>query len=245
MKQAVIVTTLAAFGLIAGAGCRSRQPDYPAPLGDLTGDLKKEFAATAPAPPLAGTERDLRPYTKEQLIASANVPVRARYNPFALFPEEVTFQNSIRYDRILSNLPNAANSGLPYSLLVPAPVEPPPIELAEPEAQPYRRLSGIYFGETVTALIEMGGGKTYLVSPGDRVGETEWYVEAIDAEKVTLVRSGNKDPRRIFVRLESRPFFTPEPGGGGQGGGVGTGGSRGGGGLNPSGGGGPSPAGGG
>ncbi|MBA3726214.1 MAG: hypothetical protein H0W86_07110, partial [Armatimonadetes bacterium] len=223
IKKVVILASASAIGLTVVTGCKPREPDMPQPFGDLTSDLKKEFAATAPPPPLAGTKRDLRSYTKEQLIASANVPVRARYNPFALFAQEITFQNGIRYDRILSNLPNESNSGLPYSLLVPPPVEPPPVELAEPEPQPYRRLSGIYFGETVTALIEMGDGKTYLVSPGDRVGETEWYVEAIDAEKVTLVRSGNKDPRRIFVRLESRPFFTPEPGGGGgQGGGGGS-----------------------
>ena len=226
MKKTAILAALAAVGALAVSGCKSREPQMPQQFGDLTADMKREFAATAPAPPLAGTKRDLRPWTREQLIAQAGVSTYSRNNPFALFPQEVSFQKGIRLDRIISQLPG-------YSLLIPAPPAPNPPELIAPEAQPYRRLSGVYFGETVSALIEMDDGKTYLVSPGDRVGETEWYVESIDSEKATLVREGKKIPKRIFVRLETPPMFTPDTGGGG-GGDQGGGGGRGrGGGAQP------------
>jgi hypothetical protein len=182
----------------------------PTPFGDLTVDLKNEFRANAPVPPMAGTQTELQPMSREQLIASSRATRAARNNPFALFGEEIQFQTGIRYERILGNLP--AYEGLPFSEpMFPPPTIPVAQEMVEPEAQPYRRLSGVYFGDTVSAIISMEDGKSYLIYPGSRVGDTEWYVESIDSEKATLVRSGNKIPKRIVVRLETPPF-----GGGGN-----------------------------
>jgi len=232
----VVIETLALL-----AGC-ARPPEEPQPLGDLVGPLQREFAETAPIPPLAGRETQLQPMSREELIASGAVSRATRNNPFAMFGEELQFQTGIRFENILSQLPQ--NEGYPYAELMFSP--PPrvtPVELVEPEPQPYRRLSGIYFGDTVSAIIEMEDGKPYLVYPGSRVGDTEWYVESIDAEKAVLVRSGNKVPKRIIVRLETPPAFGLGGGGGGGGGqpspaGGGGGGSRGGGGLGAPGGGG-------
>jgi hypothetical protein len=166
--------------------------------------------------------------SREELIASGAVSRATRNNPLALFGEELQFQTGIRFENILSQLPR--NEGYPYAQ--PMFVMPPqvtPVELVEPEAQPYRRLSGIYFGDTVSAIIEMEDGKPYLIYPGSRVGDTEWYVESIDAEKAVLVRSGNKIPKRIIVRLETPPAFGLGNQGGGGGGEPSPAGGRGGG----------------
>ena len=234
---------IGATALVALVGC-AREPEIPAPFSNLTADLDREFAAEAPVPPMAGTPRELKPMSREDLIASAGVSRRARNNPFALFGEEIQFQTGIRYDRILSNL--SQSDGFPFAppMFAPPTVVTPP-DMVEPEAQPYRRLSGVYFGDTVSAIIEMEDGKPYLIYPGSRVGDTEWYVESIDAEKATLVRSGNRIPKRITVRLETPPAFGTGGGGGGNtgGGGGNTGGGRGGrGGLSGGGGSGPGPA---
>lgn len=201
-----------ALGVAVLQGCQSRQPISPTPFSDLAGPVRREYEAMRGAAPLAGTEKQNIPYTKEQIIQNSGLVFASRPNPFGLFAEELAFQTGIRYGNILSKLPGYAN-------VLPAPSEPPPVELREPEPQPYRRLSGVYFGDTVTAIIEMGPGQTYVVSPGQRVGDTEWFVESIDAEKVVLVRGGNKAPKRVIVRLETPPLFNPNSGGGGGGGG--------------------------
>lgn len=99
------------------------------------------------------------------------------------------------------------------------------------EPQPYRRLSGIVVGSAVTALIEMGNGKTELVRPGMKIPDSEWTVISIDDEKAVLRRSGNKAPKQIVVRLESPPAGTGPAAnqGGGFGGFGGPGGPPGGG----------------
>lgn len=95
------------------------------------------------------------------------------------------------------------------------------------EPQPYRRLSGIVVGSAVTALIEMGNGKTELIRPGMKIPDSEWTVISIDDEKAVLRRSGNRAPKQIVVRLESPPPGT-SPALGGQGGFGGPGGPPGG-----------------
>jgi uncharacterized membrane protein YgcG len=242
MKNRVLLSLLAIAGTAMLAGC-AREPVMPTPFSNLTADLEREFAAEAPAPPLAGTPRDLRALSRDELIATG-VSRASRNNPFALFGEEISFQTGIRYERILGNLPQYEGYAFAEPMF-PPPTLPPAPEMVVPEEQPYRRLSGVYFGDTVSAIIQMEDGKSYLIYPGSRVGDTEWYVESIDSEKATLVRSGNKIPNRIVVRLETPPFGGAGGGGnqGGGGGGGNQGGGRGGrGGLSGGGGAGPGPA---
>ena len=244
MKHSTKIFLFLAGSATLLAGC-AREPVMPTPFGSLTADLEREFAAEAPPPPLAGTPRDLKALSRDELIATAGVTRASRNNPFALFGEEISFQTGIRYENILGNLPQYEGFAFSPPMFVPPPVVTP-TEMVEPEAQPYRRLSGVYFGDTVSAIIQMEDGKSYLIYPGSRVGDTEWYVESIDSEKATLVRSGNKVPKRIVVRLETPPFGGAMEGGGGgapagggnPGGGSSRGGRFGGGGGTPVGGGG-------
>ena len=89
----VLFLSIATVGLLAGC---AREPVMPTPFGDLTRDLKSEFDANAPVPPMAGTPRDLRALSRDELIASAGVTRASRNNPFALFGEEISFQTGIR-----------------------------------------------------------------------------------------------------------------------------------------------------
>lgn len=219
-------------------GCQSYEVDRPQPVGDLTADLFAEYESTRVPPPPAGNPTPLNPNSVTEAVAAATFA--SRRNPFAMFSEEAAFETGIRYRLILSKMPGYAREFQP-----PKADTPPELQPIEP--QPYRRLSGIYMGDTVQALVEIEGqSRTYLVSPGDRIGDTEWFVESIDSEKMILRRSSNRKPDRVVVWLESPPFRpgapsgegggTPSPGGtgggqpGGRPGGPGVGGGASGGG---------------
>lgn len=120
----------------------------------------------------------------------------ARPDPFALRPDERRFDEDQEYERIFQSTGG-------FTVQYEAPVETAPQVFNEP--QPYRRLSGIVQGDTITALLELENGTTVLVRPGMRVPNTNWTVVAIDNEKATLRRPGNVLPRQITVRLESPP----------------------------------------
>ncbi len=201
---------LAMVGVLAGVvGCQTYEADRPQPIGDLTADLFAEYEATRVPPPPAGNPTPLNPNSVTEAVNAATFA--SRRNPFAMFSEEAAFETGIRYRLILSKMPGYAREFQP-----PVPESPP--ELQPIEAQPYRRLAGIYMGDTVQALVEVQGQpQTYLVSPGDRIGDTEWFVESIDSEKMILRRSSNRKPDRVVVWLESPPFRPGSQGGGGGG----------------------------
>lgn len=191
------IAILAGCAALFAVGCQSKQAE-PAPVvGDLTSKIKKEFEEKRVQSPMAGVPRQMIPHNKEELIASANLNFNSRSNPFSLFSDEMAFETGIRYRIILGKLSPT------YSLLVPPPVEEVPEELRPVERQPYRRVIGIYFGDSIKAMIRMEDGKSYLVTPGTRIGE--WTVESIDAEKVVLVRDPSRRPSRVEVRLEAAP----------------------------------------
>ncbi len=192
-----ILAIVAGTAALLIVGCQSKQAE-PAPVvGDLTSKIKKEFEEKRVQAPMAGVPRQMIPHNKEELIASANLRFNSRKNPFSLFSEEMAFETGIRYRIILGKLAPT------YSLLVPPPVEEEPEEMRPVERQPYRRVIGIYFGDSIKAMIRMEDGKSYIVTPGTRIGE--WTVESIDAEKVVLVRDPSKRPSRVEVRLEAAP----------------------------------------
>jgi hypothetical protein len=123
----------------------------------------------------------------------------ARSNPFMLTSAERNFETQQDNARIFSNL------GF-FSAEFTPPVEPASdLERAIVEPQPYRRLSGIIVGDSITAIIDMGNGQTEIIRPGMKIPNTPWRVKSIDANKATLVRDGNVQPKQITVRLESPP----------------------------------------
>lgn len=135
-------------------------------------------------------------------------PGRMRFDAFALLPAEKSFDRKQEAARLVGDL------GGGFGLIYQAPPEPPdPESVVEP--QPYRRLTGVLLGEGVMAIIEWEDGKTYMIRPGQQVGNSEWICVSIDTEKAILKRPGNKLPRQIYVRLESRPANMGARGGGG------------------------------
>jgi hypothetical protein len=141
-----------------------------------------------------------------KLVASRAGNFVARKDPFALSGEEAAYEALQSSERLLSS---TGGFSLEYTP-PPTTIEEQPVE----ETQPYRRLAGIIVGDSVLALIDMGDGRgLQLIRPGQQIEGTEWRVAAIDDEKATLVRSGNRLPRRISVRLESPPAgFAPAGG---------------------------------
>jgi hypothetical protein len=211
-----LITILGAAGASAIlAGCGSNEPS-PAPVAVSTPPVDTSWV---PKGIDAGLElpnqTPLDPATRKMLVASR--PFTMRSNPFALHPEEQAFERRQLGERLVQS---EGFFGLRYT--------PPPEVDNRPvfEEQPYRRLAGVIVGESVLAIIEMGDGQAPLIiRPGQRIPNSEWTVVSIDEDKAVLRRSGNKLPKEIVVRLESKPF----DGGGNQGGPAGGGGPVGGG----------------
>jgi len=145
------------------------------------------------------------------LVASRASEFGRKNDPFALTPVEKTYDREQSAFRLQNE-----SGGFGERFYVPDPNETEAVPILEP--QPYRRLSGIVVGDSILALIEMGnGGGTQLVRPGQIVPGTEWRVVSIDEDKAVLQRSGNTLPKRIVVKLESRPpEEAPSGGFGGQ-----------------------------
>lgn len=190
------------FGiLVVGAvgfsvGCVSRSPEGFTSIPNLTENIKREFAERKVEPPLAGTERPAVPHTNPEIVASADLTFLTRRNPFTLHGEEAAFENQVRAEAQLSKMAPT------YTVMYPPPVAVTPPEAVPVERQPHRRVAGVYFGETVRAIVIMEDGQARHVAPGDRIGE--WTVKAISTEEVVLTREG-KIPSEVRIRLESAP----------------------------------------
>lgn len=184
----------AAAGLTVG--CASRSPEGFTTIPNLTEKIKQEFAERKVEPPLAGTERPAVPHTNPEIVASADLTFLTRRNPFALHGEEAAFENQIRAQAQLAKMSPT------YTVLYPPPVPITPPEAVPVERQPYRRVAGVYFGDTVRAIVIMEDGQSRHVAPGDRIGE--WTVKAISTEEVVLTREG-KLPNEVRIRVESAP----------------------------------------
>jgi len=220
--------TVSAVAIVIAAGCTSRQPEGYNHFGNLTDRIKREFEERKQPPPLAGTKREAIPHTNEEIVASADLTFLNRRNPFALHGAEYAFENQIRWGIIESKMVPT------YTVGFPAPTAITPPEAIPIEPQPYRRVAGVYFGESVRAIVIMEDGRAVHVVPGDRIGE--WTVKSIGPEEIVLTRQ-NRLPSEVRIRLEAAPPGMPgsgggggAPGGGGGGGGTTQPGSGGGGG---------------
>lgn len=213
---------LTALGAVV-AGCDvgpvNDDPVSVTPLGSELSEFKPDVQVGLPVQPDASLAVALA-----ERIQSGRTAARA--NPFALLPSESKYEADQGAARLISSM------GF-YTFIPPEVKEEAP-PMTEP--QPYRRLSGILVGQSVSAILEDDSrpGEGLLIRPGMTIPNTPWRVASIDAEKAVLRRTGaNAEttyPREVTVRLESRPGgtgFTPGIPGGRTGGAVG--GGRGGG----------------
>jgi hypothetical protein len=199
-------------------GCGGGETPAPTPSGSSVAALPEDnWVAPVDAgnpDALQGQPPAMDAAAMKNLVASRSFS--SRTEPFALHPEERAFETQQQKERLFQGL--GGFYGLNYT--------PPPEVDNRPvfEEQPYRRLAGVIVGDSVLAIIEMGNGQPpQIIRPGQRIPNSEWTVVSINEEKAVLRRSGNKLPKEITVRLESKP---PE-GFGGAGGGGGTGGGPG------------------
>lgn len=192
-KKNLLWAPLLIAGLLAG-GCQQFEvADSPPNVSPPPG-LMDKYVPDAPAGIPVDPSLDMVKF--RHTIDSKGFA--SRPDPFALKSGERAFDVSQTAERFLSE--NGFIMG--YE---PKPVveERPPVT----EEQPYRRLSGVIVGESVLAIIEMGGGAgTQIIRPGQMIPNSEWRVVSIDEDKAILRRSGNKLPKEIIVRLESRPI---------------------------------------
>ncbi len=194
----LVVIAIVAIFLLTGGGGESTPPP-PATAAPPVAP-PPDMAPPSFQPPATAMAPPAQP-------AAPQPPFRPRKDPFALLPEEVEAQQADAFTRA------------PF-VVVASPPKPPRIDLPEPyEPQPKRRVAGLIFGQTVSAILEQEGELPQIVYPGDRVGE--FQVAAITREGVILRRSkGN--PREVRVPYEP-PSGTTTTGG--------TGGAQSGGGL--------------
>ncbi len=206
LREALFVAGL--WALVWGCA-PSESPNPPPVVPDLIGQARQEYEAQRiSTPPMAGMPRRTTPHSLDQIRESIPKAFRPRSNPFALFPEEVAFETGLRYRIILSKLPG-------YAVEFTPPPEEVPEELQPLDVPPYRRLSGVFFGDTVSAILVMENGRGIVVVPGMEIPGTEWRVESISADELVLVRTTRR-PYRQTVRLEPgppRPRGTGAPGG--------------------------------
>jgi hypothetical protein len=175
------------------SGCQLSDPNRPMPsmpnpppVGQLSVD---DLPAGMPA---SVADR------KMNTVAVQTTPVNPRPDPFALRPIELGYEAKQEAFRIFGQ-----TGGFFPSMFTPI-EERFEVQVVEP--QPYRRLAGVLVGDTVTAIIDMGGGRMHIVRPGQQIPNSPWRVVSIDEEKAVLRRSGNVLPKEIVVRLESSPF---------------------------------------
>lgn len=143
-----------------------------------------------------------------------------RTNPFALLPQEYSFNREQWVERILQMQGGFSN----YYVIRPDVEDEPPVV----EPTPAWRLSGIIIGDGISALLDMGPGEDLIIRPGTRIPDTEWVVVSITEEYAVLERGGNRLPRRFIVPLAGPLEGMPQAPAGGGGGGAGVGSPQGG-----------------
>ncbi len=181
-------------GSTTAGGFEGMPTGNPAPTG-----MNPPEAEVVPVTPVAGVAVKKR--TAEGMPEGSPAYPRIRYvaraDPFSVLPVEKAADQRARQQQLLAMLGSFQLFAEPK----PKPVNPALIPV---EPQPYRRLSGIVRGEAVAAILEVPGvSDPVVVQPGDKVGE--WTVRSIDSEKLVLVRTGDKRPNTVVVKLEALP----------------------------------------
>ncbi|MCS6948845.1 MAG: hypothetical protein NZ520_00125 [bacterium] len=218
---AVVVIAVVAVLLFMGGGSQQTTPTQTttAPVGgpsreELEGDYG---VPTTGAPPMAGGPRGgmgmpgmggmPRPGMGAQQAAqvpAGNPPSRYRVDPFKPLPWEA----DVSKPPILSVVTPVRLQPLP----TPRVREEEQEDILPP--QPYRRVAGIMWGQSVAAIIETQGDLPRVVKPGDTIDGLR--VARIEPNQVVLSTLGRK-PQEISVKLGApiTPVQRAFPGAGG------------------------------
>ncbi len=204
----ILIVGLALFMFMGGGGQQTTtSPGAPAPAGRAGETLEDQPTATGPAPmggpsmggpmmggPMGGPMMGGAPRTGTgaQQVAQApsggKPPSKYRVDPFKPLPWEADLSKP----PILSVVPPVR--------LQPIPTYQPKEEEQEDvlPPQPYRRVAGIMWGQSVAAIIETQGDLPRVVKPGDTLDGMR--VARIEPNQVVLSTTGKK-PREITVKL--------------------------------------------
>ncbi|MBS1721327.1 MAG: hypothetical protein JST35_12865 [Armatimonadetes bacterium] len=190
---------IAAFAAVAGCNGPVVE-DYQPPA------LRKQKETV-----VAGVDAGIKvePSTQDIFKEANNRLFATRANPFVLTSAQAKFEREQYTERVTSTMGGWFSD-------VQVPEDKDVIPTIEP--QPYRRLSGVIVGSSVLALIDMGDGREIIVRPGQMIPGTPWTVSSIDGDKATLTRSGNVQPKVVFVPLQGKIPVVSGGGSGGQGG---------------------------
>jgi len=196
-NRAAVLGRLAAIagassGIWLGAGCGTPPPEAGMPPGALQSVEKYKTRSDVKPKADAGVDvphsTDIDPAKFVALISSHSFS--SRPDAFALLASEKVFDQEQRSEYFLQLMP--------FSTEYSPPEEPAPAVI---EPQPYRRLAGVMVGDSISAIIDMGDGKTQIIYPGEKIPGTEWTVVSIDEDKAVLRRPGNVKPNEVVVPL--------------------------------------------
>lgn len=205
-NSTIIILALAAAVSIVGCGDTTRQSSLPAaPTGAsaIKDTPKVNAEAGIPVTDTSG----MNVFT----VASA-MNFGARSNPFSLMWDEVRFDREQTAAHFVT-----MGGGYSNYFELPDDVIAPEDQLRKVPI-PLWRLSGIFVGEAVVAILDMGGGQTMEIRPGMQIPGTDWVVVSIDTEKATLRNTKNVLPKEVTIQLSSQIFGDPSTGGGTGGG---------------------------
>lgn len=175
-------------------GCADPTKDLQDPLAGVAKKID-EIKPVAQAGVDKVVSKSMAPDRLNGLIAST-AKYGFRSNPFALSADEIKFDESQASERFLAEQGHFANS---FEL----PEDKDDI-VAQEEAQPYRRISGIVIGDAVYAILEENG-QSRIIRPGMQIPDSNWTVVSINRDEVKLRRPGNVQPNEVIVRLEVAP----------------------------------------
>ncbi len=207
----ILIVALALFMFMGGGGQQQPSPGATAtaPTGGAPGGLPEDQpTATGPAPtmgapgiggpgmpgPAMGRPMMGGPsgFGAGQQVAQAQPegkpPSKYRVDPFKPLPWEA----DISKPPILSVVPSVRLQPVPTY----KPAEGEEEDVLPP--QPYRRVAGIMWGQSVAAIIETQGDLPRVVKPGDTLDGMR--VARIEPNQVVLSTLGKK-PREITVKL--------------------------------------------
>jgi len=225
---AVVLIAVIALVLLMGWGGQQATTPSPSATAPTAGRFPEDERDGGPESPSAGPTGLMGPMgPMGGPMAGATGFGRGAPQQVAEVPKDGKPPSKYRVDPF-KPLPWEADVSKPPILSVVPPVRLQPVPVAKPRSeeeedvlppQPYRRVAGIMWGQSVAAIIETQGDLPRVVKPGDTIDGLR--VARIEPGQVVLSTLGKK-PQEIPVKLGApiTPVQRAFPGVGGVPGGV-------------------------